>query len=78
MKDNLSTEVVKRGPGRPKADPNKINNTINKNGTEEVKKESNIIENGIIKEEINNSKFPSNNDIKKNFIETDNELINDY
>lgn len=76
-KDNISTEVVKRGPGRPKSE-SKLSN-INKNKNDDnIKKESNIVENGIIKEEVNGKdKFPTNNDIKKNFIETDNELIND-
>lgn len=71
--NNLNTEVVKRGPGRPKS---VINGDKLKHS--EIKKESDKPENGIIKEEINNNnKFPANNEIKKNFIETDNELIND-
>lgn len=87
-KDNLNTEVVKRGPGRPKGDP-KIKQTIDvKNGKNsqgkeskgkngEIKNESN----GIIKEEVVDNQNikgekPNNFVINKQFMETDNELIN--
>lgn len=88
-KDNLNTEVVKRGPGRPKMDPaTRLNNENNRKNAHnrdskgmssgEIKKESN----GIIKEEVNDNQNkesksqPNNFVINKQFMETDNELIN--
>lgn len=51
--NNLNTEVVKRGPGRPKS---VINGNGDKLKNSEIKKESDTPDNGIIKEEINNNK----------------------